>query len=658
MFAALSQVPGLLPTFTTKKALIIVNLQNDSLYAKGDLYITKNHEFVDRVKALVPRFRRIGEIIWVRTEMGTRSSPTSPGSAYIEEEVAKIDQKNREDQKLAEEKLEDDTKVTSPDVTTDEETKSQQASLEAVGPSPSSRSSSSAATKNTVALQTYHPTSRSQAMMKRASAKARAEQRTANMDVFNDKNDIFVEHVKPRKGQQPKFYIGGTPGAEIADQLKSVVDESRDMIITKHHYSAFDRTSLLMSLRMNLVTDIYLCGCLTNVGVYATAADAVQHGLSVTVVEDCLGYRSEEKHEDAMRQMADIMGVNGIDSEEIFEETCLPPDCEELIFTGPGPDGIIGLDQLSIHVPSPGSGVVELATTAGSTTTEPATAEYLPADLLPAEPLPAELAPKTPDPVITLMPDAEEPASPMTKHAESIVIGLAPPPMSPLLVEPVNQAKQASPTTEMIECQVTQRSTPLPDGFTPLPSPGSSTGLNRDSWISNSTSPLISADNLGSGDSRIIHDVLSSALADDGFALLRKEVEWQTMHHRSGKVPRLVAVQGEIEKDGSMPLYRHPADESPRLRAFSTTIEKIRKEIEALLSQPFNHALIQLYRDGNDNISEHADKVCPLYLICVFFLCRDEGTDHLTDTGYCSWLKHCQCQSGGSTSDDATDEEV
>lgn len=607
MFAALSQVPGLLPTFTTKKALIIINLQNDSLYIKGDLHITKNHEFVDRIKALVPRFRRVGEIIWVRTEMGTRSSPTSPGSAYIEEEVAKIDQKNREDQKLAEEKLEDDTKVTSPEVTTDEESKSQQASLEAAGPNCSSGSSSNANLKNTIALQTYHPTSRSQAMMKRASAKARAEQRTANMDVFNDKNDIFVEHVKPRKGQQPKFYIGGTPGAEIADQLKSVVDESRDMIITKHHYSAFDQTSLLMSLRMNLVTDLFLCGCLTNVGVYATAADAVQHGLRVTVVEDCLGYRSEEKHEDAMRQMADIMGVNGIDSEEIFEEACLPPDCEEPIFAGPGPEGIIGLDQLSIHVSSAGSGVVEPATTPGSTTSQPATAES------PAEPLPDELTPKTLEPIITLMEDAEAPASPMNKQAESTVTALALPPVSPVLVEPVYQAKQASPTPEMKESQATQKSTPLPDGFTPLPSPGSSTGINRDSWISNSTSTVMTLDNLGSGDSRIIHDVLSSALADEVFALLRQEVNWQTMHHRSGKVPRLVAVQGEIEKDGSMPLYRHPADESPRLYAFSTTVEKIRKEIEALLNEPFNHALIQLYRDGNDNISEHADKVCPLH---------------------------------------------
>ena len=35
---------------------------------------------------------------------------------------------------------------------------------------------------------------------------------------------------------------------------------------------------------------------------------------------------------------------------------------------------------------------------------------------------------------------------------------------------------------------------------------------------------------------------------------------------------------------------------------------RARAVIEALLRQPFNHALIQKYRNGRDNIGEHADK--------------------------------------------------
>lgn len=559
MFSNLSQIPGLLPQFETKRALIIINLQNDSLYCTDDVYITKSSEFVDRIKALVPHFRKIGEVVWIRTEFGTRSFPTSPGSAYIEDEVAKIDEKNREERKLEEQQLEDDTVSNG---------------LEGAHPERQNLESHSPTT-----VQTYHPTSRSQAMMKRASAKSRAEQRTANMDVFNDGGNVFEEHVsKPRKGQQPKFYVGGTHGAEIADQLLSVVDESKDLIVTKHHFSAFDQTSLLMSLRMKLVTDVYLCGCLTNVGVYATAADAVQHGLGVTVVEDCLGYRSEAKHEDAMRQMADIMGVNGVDSEEIIEESGggAPPDSEEPIFTGPGPEGITLLHNLSIDGTDPKPDA-----------TEPPFRNPAKLDSL----------------------GIEAPVSPTNMSKDATSADLDHETRSSVSVDPAYQVDGVPATGKMTEKKAVPRSISLSDGLTPLPSPDVSPSKKRDSWMTVGTYTMGPDDSIGSGDSRIIHDVLSPPLIDDAFQLLKEEINWQSMHHRSGKVPRLVAVQGEMGKDGSVPLYRHPADESPRLLSYSPTIQKIRTEIEGLLKQPFNHALIQLYRDGNDNISEHSDKV-------------------------------------------------
>jgi len=80
------------------------------------------------------------------------------------------------------------------------------------------------------------------------------------------------------------------------------------------------------------------------------------------------------------------------------------------------------------------------------------------------------------------------------------------------------------------------------------------------------------------------------------------------MHHRGGEVPRLVAVQGEIDADGNYPIYRHPADESPPLLAFSPTVSAIRVHVERALQHPINHVLIQLYRTGADYISEHSDK--------------------------------------------------
>ncbi|KAJ7273586.1 hypothetical protein B0H12DRAFT_1090096 [Mycena haematopus] len=119
---------------------------------------------------------------------------------------------------------------------------------------------------------------------------------------------------------------------------------------------------------------------------------------------------------------------------------------------------------------------------------------------------------------------------------------------------------------------------------------------------------LGAGDALGAGDSYLTLDVLPAELAADAFERLRDEVKWDVMHHRGGEVPRLVAVEGLVGADGSIPIYRHPADESPPLHAFSPTVEAIRQQVEKALPHPVNHVLIQLYRTGTDYISEHSDK--------------------------------------------------
>lgn len=145
---------------------------------------------------------------------------------------------------------------------------------------------------------------------------------------------------------------------------------------------------------------------------------------------------------------------------------------------------------------------------------------------------------------------------------------------------------------------------------------------------------------LGEGDTTLIKDFLPESIAVDAFEKLKEEVQWQTMHHHGeqtpvvrfpasssnagGEVPRRVAVQGEIIDDGWLvysvdglfvdqsfyrfPVYRHPADTSPPLRAWTPTLEAIRGHVEKTLGHPVNHALIQLYRNSEDYISEHSDK--------------------------------------------------
>lgn len=109
-------------------------------------------------------------------------------------------------------------------------------------------------------------------------------------------------------------------------------------------------------------------------------------------------------------------------------------------------------------------------------------------------------------------------------------------------------------------------------------------------------------------DSSLILNILPTNLEKDIFNVLKKECEWVEMHHRGGAVPRLVCIQGDINKDGDQPIYRHPVDEQPPLNQFTPTVQRIVNIVETKIGHTLNHALIQLYRNGRDYISEHADK--------------------------------------------------
>ena len=115
------------------------------------------------------------------------------------------------------------------------------------------------------------------------------------------------------------------------------------------------------------------------------------------------------------------------------------------------------------------------------------------------------------------------------------------------------------------------------------------------------------------------------------FHLVQNEVEWCDMYHKGGPVPRKIAIQGNVQnycsycstKEDAVvtatvkPLYRHPADQQPALQTWTPTVRALRDWVQqqVLLSwssskeneqqaqqQELNHALIQMYRNGDDYI--------------------------------------------------------
>ncbi|HEX2689323.1 MAG TPA: isochorismatase family protein [Kofleriaceae bacterium] len=136
-------------------------------------------------------------------------------------------------------------------------------------------------------------------------------------------------------------------------------------------------------------------------------------------------------------------------------------------------------------------------------------------------------------------------------------------------------------------------------------------GIPSRSWADVLGAGRFELGGLGEG-TTLVCGALDGCVDATTFDALEAEVAWSAMHHRGGVVPRLVALQGDLQPDGALPLYRHPADEQPALRPWTPAVDRIRRAVEAHVGHPMNHALIQLYRHGKDWISEHSDKTLDL----------------------------------------------
>ena len=406
-----------LPKIPTRRALLVLDLQNEFVKPDGALFVRNTPEFLDTVVGLARSFRDgdgAGDVIWVQTvNEGWR--PVVRAGTGVESVLVEDTTDKKKDREGAKEKEKEKKKVYATDP-----------------------------------------------------------------EAFLSVSD-------------PTCCLPKTPGAQFPAAILSAIDSARDTLLVKSDYSPFQTPSFVQNLRNRLVTELYICGSLSNVSVYATVLDAVTHGLTVTLVEDCLGFRSYATHVNAMRAMADVLGANGITAAELLQENEL--EQAERPGQAPSTDERAGIESEM--------DVLNVRTSKGSSV-------------------------------------SPAPSGASRKKGKKI-----------------------------------EKNTLGPD------------------------------DRIGEGDTRVIYDL---ELPENTFDLLRSEVNWQKMYHMSGQVPRLVAVQGSVQADGSIPIYRHPADESPALFPFSATVDMIRAVVEKKLGHPLNHVLIQLYRDGQDRISEHSDK--------------------------------------------------
>ncbi|ELR02846.1 hypothetical protein VC83_03076 [Pseudogymnoascus destructans] len=620
---------GDVPFVRTRRALLVLDLQKNLVAPGGITPVELPPTLADHVAKLVPVFRQSGTVIWVKSEF-EQARPINDGTSRCENVIT------------------DDEVVIRP-------------------PKPSP------------ARHSLRGSKKLQAMMEKLDTEASADLdlEGAGPIEVDDKNtpDEPEEAVEESEaflslepGKEHMSLKGRASDSGLVPALEAVVDQSKDMFFTKSYYSAFKPSLLLQTLRSQFVTEIFICGALTNMSVFATAMDAARYGYAITLVDDCLGYRNKARHDQALRSLDEATGCDMSTSSYVIEEIQKKskqssksektaskrpvrqnPDTENInqmleklklrsdpkasSIAEPVPEKAVQKDvntQTSAVKRDGGPGPNE-ATTSDATMPEVSqprpTAEASIKRRVPnktkirrrtsnrvapeSSESKAKVDPKqskeaaSPSPSAAMAPSeasgkGKEKAKDESNGVKPIPEKPSPPPRSQE-DEPKKKDPVVSPPAPTAKDAVAASTPAKENGLKTEEQP-----LSSDSDESSLTST--EGEPICEGDTVIITDLLPSKEEAGIFERVKTEVQWQRMSHQGGEVPRLVAVQGEIGKDGSIPIYRHPADESPPLLGFSPVVTVIRREVEKKLGHPVNHCLIQLYRSGIDYISEHSDK--------------------------------------------------
>ncbi|KAJ5861889.1 uncharacterized protein N7529_009199 [Penicillium soppii] len=489
---------GDLPTIQTRKALLLLDFQNDFVRPSGALHIPNTADILETLPQLASAFRQVGDVVWVRSQY---DSPQS---------IIDWDFGDR------------------------------------------------------IVLEREPP----------------RRKKISHSDIIEVGSDRDTpEPIDPEaflSADPSHCCVPQTTGYQFPAPILAAINAQHDTVMDKTGYSALESPGLVLSFRTRFVTELYLCGSLSNVSVFATALDAVRNGFSVTLVEDCLGFRDFQRHQEAMRRMADILGATGITARELIQE--LDWDETEAIARQGAPQ------------PQP----KRSAATAGLETIMDGLEVWNTGDTSPTE-------------------EQQDPDESSVSGFASITRAKRAEARGPVEEKKPVRARVRRPKRR----DPAQPSTVRPRAETDREPVHQSAKIPTSTAAPASASAPVPQATIGEGDSRVVRDV---NLSEESFERIKAEVDWQKMYHLSGQVPRLVAVQGQTQSDGAIPIYRHPADESPPFKPFTPAVDEVRVAVEQILGHPLNHVLIQLYRDGQDRISEHSDKT--LDIVRGSFICN------------------------------------
>ncbi len=110
-----------------------------------------------------------------------------------------------------------------------------------------------------------------------------------------------------RRGFTQSMCLEGSWGINWFDGV-TPSDAPNEPVLTKHRFSAFWDTALDLYLRSNGIKTVVLAGVVTSGCVESTARDAFFNDYYVVVAADAVAEASEERHDYALRKMAQAFG--------------------------------------------------------------------------------------------------------------------------------------------------------------------------------------------------------------------------------------------------------------------------------------------------------------------------------------------------------------
>ena len=157
-------------------------------------------------------------------------------------------------------------------------------------------------------LRPYAPEAPPAAPMSAHIARLAARARARGVPVFYTAQEVNQD--RRDRGLQAELW---GPGMSDPHAHRPILDalapETGDLVLTKHRYSAFQRSNLEALMRARGRDQLVICGVYAHIGCLLTAAEAFMRDIEPFFVADALADFSREKHDMAVNYVAQVCGV-------------------------------------------------------------------------------------------------------------------------------------------------------------------------------------------------------------------------------------------------------------------------------------------------------------------------------------------------------------